>query len=216
MDTLFADISEWQPPLDDSYPYRVLSIRSNDGTHRDDNFAHNYDLATEWLDQGRLEVLIVYVVIRQNWQDCVRTHVQMQGDDRPGVVSMVDAESWNGRIAGDNSEAFNGAVRQLSVWRAGPGAGQLDRPRRVIGYLNPNDAAIWPSRPRMRWIVPAYGALPRFGPDTVDLADGMIAHQYTDGSGYGGGLPEGYGDVRCDMNSADGASVRMFAQQLGV
>jgi hypothetical protein len=34
-DTLFADISEWQPVLDDSYPYTWLSIRSNDGTYRD-------------------------------------------------------------------------------------------------------------------------------------------------------------------------------------
>ena len=33
-DTLYADVSEWQRPVDDSYPYRVIAIRSNDGTYR--------------------------------------------------------------------------------------------------------------------------------------------------------------------------------------
>ena len=35
-DTLWADVSEFQPPVDDSYlqaGYQVLSIRANDGTY---------------------------------------------------------------------------------------------------------------------------------------------------------------------------------------
>lgn len=106
-DTLFADISEWQPPLDDSYPYEVLSIRSNDGTYRDRKFAGNYDLARRWLDSGRLRALIVYFVVRPNWQDSLAVHLDRLGEDRPELVSMIDAESWGGQIRGDNSHAFN-------------------------------------------------------------------------------------------------------------
>ena len=34
-DTLYADVSEWQVGVNDTYPYPVLCIRSNDGTYRD-------------------------------------------------------------------------------------------------------------------------------------------------------------------------------------
>ncbi|PKZ63535.1 hypothetical protein CYJ73_20930 [Gordonia terrae] len=200
-DTLFADISEWQPPIDDSYPYKWLSIRSNDGTYRDRNFAHNWNTARSWLDSGRLRGLIVYCVYRRNWRDVLDTHRQMQGENRPDVVSMVDVESWGGQIAGDNSDPINRLVWGISDWR---GPHIHGRPRRVIGYLNPHDAHIWPTRPPIGFVVPSYGSRPRFTAGTRDLAAQMIAHQCTDGQGYGNGLPEGYGTVRCDMNAANG------------
>jgi hypothetical protein len=37
IDTLFADVSEFQVPVNDSYPYRVLSVRVCDGTYQDHN-----------------------------------------------------------------------------------------------------------------------------------------------------------------------------------
>lgn len=44
-----------------------------------------------------------------------------------------------------------------------------------------------------------------------------MAHQYTDGQGYGGGLPEGVPPFgRCDMNSADGLTPQQFAQACGI
>ena len=46
---------------------------------------------------------------------------------------------------------------------------------------------------------------------------GKVAHQYTDGQGYGGGLPEGcppFGN--CDMNSADGLTPQQFASACGI
>jgi hypothetical protein len=33
VDSLFADVSEFQVPVDDSYPYQIFSFRSNDGTY---------------------------------------------------------------------------------------------------------------------------------------------------------------------------------------
>lgn len=212
-DTLFADISEWQPPLDDSYPYEVLSIRSNDGTHRDRKFAGNYDLARRWLDSGRLKALIVYFVVRPNWQDSLAVHLDRLGEDRPELVSMIDAESWGGQIVGDHSHAFN-----CAVWGAGDWHGShIDgRPRRTIGYLNPNDASIWPKRPPIGWVVPSYGRSPRFTNNTSDLRERLLAHQYTDGQGYGNGLPEGYGGIRCDMNAANGRTPAEFAAAMGI
>src|SRR5262245_2723974 len=71
-DTLFADVSTFQAPVDDDYPYEVLSFRSNDGTFRDDHFAHNYRWATAAADSGRLACFIVYFYWRPNWQETVR------------------------------------------------------------------------------------------------------------------------------------------------
>jgi hypothetical protein len=36
-DTQWADISEWQAQVSDSYPYDFICIRSNDGNHIDKN-----------------------------------------------------------------------------------------------------------------------------------------------------------------------------------
>lgn len=58
-DTLFADVSEYQVPVNNSYPYRVLSIRVCDGTYRDRNFAHNYRWMRSAFDSGRLTFGIV-------------------------------------------------------------------------------------------------------------------------------------------------------------
>ena len=56
---------------------------------------------------------------------------------------------------------------------------------RVIGYANPYDFnTMWRTRPPgPRVIAAAYGYNPNL--------PGQAAHQYTDGTGYGGGLPEG-------------------------
>jgi hypothetical protein len=56
-----------------------------------------------------------------------------------------------------------------------------------------------------------------YGSNPNDPAVFKIAHQYTDGKGYGGGLPEGVPPFgNCDMNSADGLSPSQLASVLGV
>lgn len=53
-DTLYADISEWQVGVNDTYPYPVLCIRSNDGTYRDRRWVNNYGWCLSNVDSGRL------------------------------------------------------------------------------------------------------------------------------------------------------------------
>lgn len=69
---------------------------------------------------------------------------------------------------------------------------------------------LWPTKPDgIRLIIAAYGANPPY--------PGKVAHQYTDGRGYGGGLPEGCPPFgRCDMNSADGLTPQQFPSACGI
>ena len=205
-DTLFADVSEWQVPVTDSYPYRVLSIRSNDGTYRDKNFNINYPWMRRALDDGRLSAGIVYFVWRPNWQDAIATltaQINLNSGLHPKVAIMIDVESWGGQITGDQSAGINAAFNAVADWIG-------DR-RRVIGYGNTGDLnALWRTKPDgVRLVVAGYGQNPAY--------PGKIAHQYTDGQGYGGGLPEGADPFgRCDMNSADGYTATAFAAALGI
>lgn len=203
-DTLFADVSEFQVPVDNSYPYRVLSIRSNDGTYRDHKFEHNYQWCVGAVDSGKLVFFIVYFYWHPNWQQAVQTHIDMVralGGPHPKMVSMIDVER-GGNPAGDFSDALNATDDALTNW--------LGDPRRVIAYANSGDfASMWANRREDQLIVAGYGANPS--------VPGKIAHQYTDGKGFGGGLPEGappFGN--CDMNSADGLSPSAFAAACGI
>ena len=202
-DTLYADVSEWQVPVDDSYPYRVLCIRSNDGTHRDINWAKNYRWCRLAANAGKLDFFIVYFVWRPNWQDAVATLKDLVGEPHPQMAVMIDVESWSGQIGGDQSDGINRAYYDIATW--------LGDQRRVIGYGNVSDLDnLWPRKPPgVRLVVAGYGRNPDY--------PGKIAHQYTDGQGWGGGLPEGappFGD--CDMNSADGLSPSAFAAACGI
>src|SRR4051794_26709894 len=76
-DTLFADVSEFQNPVNDSYPHPVLSIRSNDGTYRDHKFAQNYGWLRANLDSGRIACGIVYAYCRVNWDATANTLIDM-------------------------------------------------------------------------------------------------------------------------------------------
>jgi hypothetical protein len=216
-DTLFADVSEWQTYVDDSYTdagYRFISIRSNDGTYRDRKFRENYDWCRRSVDAGRLDGFIVYFVYRPNWADTLQTFVDSIGSGHEGLAAMLDVESWGDQIFGDNSDSIN------RLWWGTREHLGGDTPR-VISYLNPNDHHIWLDRAPTKFVVPSYGRTPVFSrpgwPDLSDIERGMIAHQYTDGQGYGGGLPEGAPPFgRCDMNSANGLSSKELAAACGI
>lgn len=99
-DTLFADVSEYQVPVNNSYPYRVLSIRVCDGTYRDRNFAHNYRWMRSAFDSGRLTFGIVYTYARPNWwanANTVRSMIDAAGGLHPRVALMLDVESGGNR-----------------------------------------------------------------------------------------------------------------------
>ncbi len=205
-DTLYADVSEWQVPVTDAYTdagYRVLCIRSNDGTYRDKDWANNYAWCRRQTDAGKLAFFIVYFVWRPNWQDAVATLKSQVGQPHPKMAVMIDVESWSGAIRGDQSVGINATFQDIAGW--------LGDPRRVIGYGNVGDLNnLWPNKPRgIRLVVAGYGHLPNY--------PGLIAHQYTNGQGYGGGLPEGappFGN--CDMNAANGLTATAFAAALGI
>lgn len=204
-DALFADVSYFQVPVDDSYPYRIFSLRSNDGLFHDPNFAANYEWACKAADDGRLACFIVYFYWRPNWLDTVNTHEEMVeafGGPHPQMISMIDVES-GGNPGGDQSDGINKAYWALAEW--------LGNPLRVIGYANSGDFhSMWRTRPDgLRVIGAGYGRDPQL--------PGQVSHQYTDGQGFGGGLPEGappFGN--CDMNSANGMTPQEFAAACGI
>jgi hypothetical protein len=205
-DTLFADVSEWQVPVNDSYPYPVLSIRVSDGAYQDKNFGKNYAWMRQALDTGKLTFGIVYTYVRpDSWQSNLSTVKQMidaNGGLHPRVALMLDIES-GGNPGGDQSVPINALFAGLADYTG--------TPSRIIGYGNVSDLnSMWRKKPSgIRLIVAGYGSNPDY--------PGKVAHQYTDGSGYGGGLPEGcppFGD--CDMNSADGLDPAAFAAACGI
>jgi hypothetical protein len=204
-DTLFADVSEYQVPVNDSYPYQVLSIRVSDGTYRDHNFAANYAWMRGALDSGRMTFGIVYTYVRPNWSDTadtVRSMIDAGGGLHPRVALMLDVES-GGNPAGDGSSWINSLYWNLADY-AGSAA-------RIIGYANSFDFYnMWRVRPDgLRVIAAGYGSNPNL--------PGQVAHQYTDGTGYSPNLPQGappFGN--CDMNSADGLTPQAFAAACGI
>jgi hypothetical protein len=98
-DTLYADVSEWQVGVNDSYPYPALCIRSNDGTHRDRGWVNNYGWCLRNAEDGRLTFFIVYFVWRPNWQQTVDTFKDLVGTPHPKMAVMLDVESWAARSA---------------------------------------------------------------------------------------------------------------------
>jgi hypothetical protein len=205
-DELWSDVSEFQVPVDDSYPYDILAIRSNDGTYLDHNFVQNYAWGCRSLDSGKLQCLIIYFVYRTNWQDTLNTLIsRFPNGVHPKVVFMLDVESWGGEIGGDNSDGINklywGCTDYLKT-------SQDTGTRRVIGYGNTYDLnTLWPNKPDgIRLIVAGYGANPDY--------PGKLGHQFTDGQ-VGGPInvpPFGFADV----NSADGYDINMFLASVGL
>jgi len=204
-DTLFADVSEYQVPVDDSYPYQGLSIRVCDGTYQDHNFASNYAWMRGALHSGRMTFGIVYTYVRPNWLDnanTVRSMIDAGGGLHPRVALMLDVES-GGNPPGDGSSCINSLYWSLADYAGSPA--------RIIGYTNAYDFFnMWRTRPAgLRVIAAGYGSNP-------DLP-GRVAHQYTDGTGISPTLPQGcppFGN--CDMNSADGLTPQQFAAACGI
>jgi hypothetical protein len=194
-DVLFADVSSWQCVVNDEYPHPVLSIRSNDGTYRDPHFAANYAWATKALDSGKLKALIVYHVYRPNWVDTFNTIKSMIGTPHPRVAVMIDVESWNGQIRGDQSSSINSLYMRLVEW--------IGNSARVIAYGNKGDLdSLWPNKPKgIRLVVASYGR-------NVDYP-GKLAHQFADNYDTPPFGP-------CDGNSADGYTIDQFCTAIGI
>lgn len=211
-DTIFADVSYYNTPVDDSYTaagYQVLSIRSNDGTFEDTNFAQNYQWCVDSIAKGTLNFFIVYFYWRPGSGD-VDTHIAMveaAGGPHPRMVSMIDLES-GGNPNSDQSAEVNAEYQRLVTWLDG-------NDLRVIGYGNQGDLRTMWQFPgsKIDVIIAGYGA----NPTSPNLNLIKLAHQYTDGQDFGDDLPVGAPPwATCDMNSADGLSVSEFAAACGL
>jgi hypothetical protein len=164
-DTLWADVSEFQVPVNNQYPHDLFAFRSNDGTHRDRNCAANLTWSNRAITSGRLFAYIVYYFYRPG-VDCVGVMQQMVGRPNPKMVAMIDVENAGGAILGNQSATVNTQFDRLAAW--------LGDPKRVIGYGNVYDLnALWPVKPPgIRLIVANY--------DGVATYPGMFAQQYSD------------------------------------
>lgn len=184
-DTQWADISEFQTPVNNNYPYQILCIRSNDGSYQDKHFAANRAWCDQAVASGKLAMYIVYYFFRPTMTGFSTLKARV-GTPNPKMAVMIDVESDGGNVSGNQSGNINSEFNQAASW--------LGDARRVIGYGNVGDLDnLWPQKPAgIRLVVAAYGSNPGY--------PGKFAHQYTD---KGACAPFG----TCDMNSADGMAL---------
>lgn len=191
-DTLWSDISHFQVPVNDRYPYHFLCFRSNDGTFLDTHFTQNIAWARQAVRTGRMFGFMVYYFYRPGVNGA-KVLMSRVGKPDPRMAVMIDVESAGGQVAGNQSAAINAQHDELAKW--------LGSANRVVGYGNVSDlGALWPSKPHgIRIVVAAYGSNPSY--------PGKFAHQFSDNTSTPPFGPS-------DFNSADGMSAgdleRMF------
>jgi len=163
-----VDVSEFQVPVNDSYPHRWLIFRACDGGYVDHNVTQNLAWAIRARADGRLDGFTVYVVYRPGANDVILARLNQVGVPTDCVV-MIDAETWQGQITGDRSTEMNLLAASL--------ARRQGSPDRVWGYFNRGDgASMWPGRPSwLQVVVASYG-----GSSPTGIAN-MVGWQYTDG-----------------------------------
>ena len=183
--TFWNDVSQYQEvPINGTYPYPVFSFRTNSGDNEDTLGQENASVAREFLDSGKLALVIPYWFFRPG-QANVDLHKQILEDaglwNHPRTVSMIDVEGDQGKVKGDNSYEINDEVSRIAGW--------YKNPNRIIGYLNANaDGGLWPTRQGINLIVPQYnraGQKERTPGDISTIRDPQvrhdaIGHQYTD------------------------------------
>lgn len=176
----WADVSQYQGvPVDDHYPHSIISFRTNSGDKVDTLALQNAKAALKGLKANKASIVIPYYFFRPGQDNC-DLHRKILDEAglwlHPHTVSMVDVESDQGSITGDQSWEVNDEINRLRGW--------YGNTRRVIGYWNPNaDATIWLQRPyALELVIPQYNNRPG---DLSGVRDEIarreaFAHQYTD------------------------------------
>lgn len=190
--TVYADVSEWQWPVNGQYPHPFFMFRALSEWGRED---YNARQNLAWSLAARGGVLVnfgVYVIPCFISNDAILTRLDQLAIPADCVV-MVDMESWGGQITGDRSDSLNDLVRRLR-------ARQCGRADLVWGYGNLSDlAGIWPRRPDWLGVIVA-----GYGPTDAPYVNGRIGWQYTNGQENGTSLPPGAAPFgNCDMNRLD-------------
>lgn len=193
-DCQWADISEFQPLVNNEYTLPILTIRSNDGTYRDQHFDANYAWCKSAVSSGKLSMFIVYYFYRPNGQGF--NVLQSRCGTPPAKMAvMIDVEAAGGQVSGNQSAEINREFDAAAAW--------LGDKRRVIGYGNVGDLnSLWPQKPAgIRIIVAAYGS-------NRPTYPGMYGWQFTENAHNTAPFPT------CDMNVSPGmdlqANLAMF------
>lgn len=176
--TFWSDVSQYQGgAVNDSYPHRVFSFRTNSGDQEDTLAVQNARVAKELLSAGKLDIVIPYYFFRPGQANCDLHREILERAavfNHPRTVTMVDVEGDKGSVTGDNSWEINDEVNRVRGW--------YGNQQRVIGYLNSNaDGALWRTRGGVNLVVPQYDRTPG---DISSIKDGQvrtdaIAHQFT-------------------------------------
>lgn len=183
--TQWADVSEFQVPANDRYPWNFFCLRSNDGAHRDKHFSQNFAWANKAVNMGKMFGYLVYYFYRPGFDGSALLRVMVGNPPPARLAVMIDVEGGGGKVSGNQSAAINAQHAALSRW--------LGDSRRVVGYGNTHDLnALWPTKPSgLRLVIAAYGTNPDY--------PGKFAHQYADNVPCAPFGP-------CDANSADNMS----------
>lgn len=195
-DTIWCDVAEFQKPVDNTYPYRALSIREGDGTYKDAHFTSNYNWCVGNIGK-KLDFFLVYVVYEVDSEAWVTNIMNAIGKPNSRMAVMVDVESWGGKISGDHSADINAGVMKLAAW-----LGSIDR---VVGYGNASDLnSIWPTKV----LAPNHIVLANYVENAA--YPNKFAHQYSDS---GNVAPFG---SPVDLNSADGYDIPSLLKLFGM
>jgi hypothetical protein len=192
-DTLWSDVSEFQVPVNNSYPYHFLCIRSNDGSYQDHHFVQNIAWCRSAVASGRMWGFMVYYFYRPGFDGAALLRSRV-GHPDAHMVAMIDVEGAGGQVSGNQSGAINAQYNELAKW--------LGSSKRVVGYGNTSDLnALWPQKPSgIKLIIAAYGSNPSY--------PGKYAHQFTDKQNTSPFGPS-------DFNSADGMSASDLQKMYG-
>lgn len=184
----YSDISQYQDnpatpgpdPVNDQYPYRILSYRINTGNQLDGMAEANHLAAVRLLAKGKLDAIIPYYFHRPRraGHNSVDTFISFlnQWEIPRQLIAMVDVESGSGsalgRVEGDQSREVNGDIDALLRTVGGD-------QRRVLGYHNAKaDPGLWTQLPPwLKMVRPNYSIQPGKGFPEGPQA---IIHQYTD------------------------------------
>lgn len=135
--TFFNDISNYQAPVNNNYPYFWLSFRCSVGyTQTDTNLAANLAWAKANSGPGkRMAGFTFYHVYYPNNADAQIAWIKSRiGDPGRFSVFMMDIESWGGTISGNHSAEINYIFTAIVAWLGGDW-------RRVWAYGNAGDLA---------------------------------------------------------------------------
>lgn len=170
----WADVSEFQPVVDKTYPYACLAYRLDNG-HRLDYHAKANHATSEKIES--IVARIGYVVYLNGEVASIMKRLKNNfGASNPGIGVMVDMESGKD-FAGPGNHSFgaNNLVSELRDWTGSHAA--------VIGYANAYDwHSNWPAHASdMKRVLADYSAT---------IESGFWAQQYTGGTKYP--VPNGF------------------------